>query len=123
MKISIDSGASGHVINAYSDEHIVVSGSRYNSSLIVLPDQIIVDWPVSTFEQLGADSFAMLAELAPDIVILGTGRVQRFPRPETYKSLIQAHIGLEVMTTSAACRTYNILMSEDRRVAAALILD
>ena len=101
----------------------MVSGVPYRSSLIILPDVIVEDWQPKDFSDLNEESFSQIANLAPDIVILGTGKVQRFPHPNLYKSLITANIGLETMTTAAACRTYNILMSEDRRVAAALIMD
>ncbi|MCG8428686.1 MAG: Mth938-like domain-containing protein [Chromatiales bacterium] len=122
MKFSVDNLADGNIINAYTDEKVMIAGQVYSNSLIVLPDRIIEDWPIATFEQLNAGAFETLAALEPDIIILGTGDRQQFPPPKLYQALIEAHIGLEVMNTAAACRTYNVLTSENRRVAAALIV-
>jgi len=71
---------------------------------------------------LSADHWAALLAQRPEIVLLGTGEQQRFPRPEILRPLTEAGIGVEVMTVQAACRTYNILVAEERRVAAALLL-
>ncbi|MCP4287044.1 MAG: Xcc1710-like domain-containing protein, partial [Gammaproteobacteria bacterium] len=88
----------------------------------ILPDRIISDWPTSAVEQLQASDFDTLLKLQPDMVLLGTGVRQQFPSAGKYSCLTNAGIGVEIMTTPAACRTYNILVGEGRRVAAALIL-
>ena len=122
MKFSLADPGDGYTIHAYSSTELVVGELRFNSSIVILPDRIISDWPIRTAEQLQPADFAALLELKPDIVLLGTGERQQFPPPGLYSCLTGAGIGLEVMTTPAACRTYNILVSEARRVAAALIL-
>ena len=100
----------------------MVNQVRYERSLIVLPDQIVEDWPAHSFEQLAAEHFEHLCSLQPEIVLLGTGATLRFPHPSLTGILINQKIGIEVMDTSAACRTYNILTAEGRRVAAALLI-
>ena len=74
------------------------------------------------FDALTEADFAALLAQQPEIVLLGTGRTQRFPHPRLSAALAAAHVGLEVMDTRAACRTYNILLGEGRRVVAAVIL-
>jgi uncharacterized protein len=82
----------------------------------------LLDWPPASFEALTAAHLQSLLALKPEIVLLGTGELQRFPRPDIIRPLVEAGIGVEVMTVPAACRTYNILVAEERRVAAALLL-
>jgi uncharacterized protein len=122
MKFAIADPADGYIINAYSEEEVVINGQRFDHSLVLMPQRIIKGWPPRSFEELVAGNFQQLAELDPDLVLLGTGSRQYFPSPPLYRALISAGIGLEVMTTPAACRTYNILMAEGRTVAAALLL-
>jgi len=87
-----------------------------------MPDRIIENWQAQTFEQLAAEHFELLLPFQPEIVLLGTGITLRFPCPSITKKLISLKIGVEVMDTSAACRTYNILMAEGRNVVAALLI-
>jgi uncharacterized protein len=122
MKFSREDPADGYVIRSYSDKELVVGDSRYSCSLIVMPERIIAEWHPRYPEQLQAGDFEMLSTLSVDLVLLGTGRRQVFPQPPLYRSLIDAGKGLEIMDTPAACRTYNVLISEGRLVAAALIL-
>jgi uncharacterized protein len=86
----------------------------------VLPDRIL-DWSVESFDKLRAEDFALFESLGVDIVLLGTGRRQRFPHPRLTAALAKGGIGVEVMDLQAACRTYNILVAEERKVAAALL--
>ncbi len=123
MKFAITDPSSGFLIQAYRDQQIIINERTHISSLIVLPDQLIPDWPVSDYLQLTETHFDDLLGAKPDLVLLGTGKLQQFPPTKLYRSLIDAGIGMEVMTTAAACRTYNILAAEGRRVAAALILE
>lgn len=122
MKLHL-AGASGlNSFNGYGAGFVIVNGTRYERSVVVLPDRIIPDWPPASFDALAPADFAPLAALPLEIVLLGTGTSIRFPRPEVVRPLIEAHIGVEVMDAPAACRTYNILVGEARKVAAALIL-
>jgi uncharacterized protein len=121
MKLHLSQAAGINGITAYGEDYVQVNLTRYGQSLIVLPDAVH-DWPVPAVDCLTADHFASLAALQPEMVLLGTGRRQRFPAPALYAGLLAAGIGLEVMDTGAACRTFNILAAEGRRIAAALIV-
>lgn len=81
------------------------------------------DWNCTRFEQLTAEHFALLAETKPELVIFGSGSRLRFPPPAFLRLLMAQRIGLETMDTLAACRTYNILAGEGRRVVAALLIE
>jgi len=122
MKFVLDDSGGGLPIRHYTEGRVTIGQEVYQGSLILLPDRVIPDWSPSAFEELQAADLGLLAELAPEIVILGTGKQQLFPHPSLLQPLMQARIGFEAMTTPAACRTYNILMSEGRRVAAALFM-
>ena len=87
-----------------------------------MPDRIMADWNVQSFESLASQDIEALAALKPELVLIGTGDRLRFPDPRLLASLASARIGAEVMDTRAACRTYNILAEEGRNVAAALII-
>jgi len=110
-----------NTFTGYGPGYVQVNTERREHSLIVLPDQLL-DWPPASFAELAAAHLQSLLALRPEIVLLGTGEQQRFPRPELTRPLLEAGIGVEVMTVAAACRTYNILVAEERRVAAALLL-
>ncbi|MEW8690046.1 MAG: Mth938-like domain-containing protein [Candidatus Thiodiazotropha endolucinida] len=122
MKFILDEASDGLSIQRYDQGEVTVSGVIYRENCIVLPDRIISAWRPGSFLDLRQEDFSFLAELSPEIVILGTGDKQHFPHPSLTQPLMQNQIGLEVMNTAAACRTYNILMSEGRRVAAALFM-
>jgi uncharacterized protein len=122
MKLSLETGTSTHRIRAYSAGSITVNETVYEQPLVIMPEQLIAPWPVPPLEQLSADDFSALEAYERDIILLGTGARQRFPDPRVITTLARRGIGLEVMDTAAACRTYNVLMAEDRRVAAALLM-
>jgi len=111
---------SGNIISGYGDDHVLVNGERHSANLIVTADAVL-PWAAKQFETLAAAHFDALVALAPEIVLLGTGPRLRFPAAELIAPLVQARIGIEVMDLRAACRTYNVLRAEDRRVAAALL--
>lgn len=122
MKFALADPSAGYTISNYSEAGIVIGPGIYRSSLIVMPDRIIAPWGAAALTALEASDFVLLEELKPDLVLLGTGERQQFPSPALYQNLIATGIGVEVMSTPAACRTYNILLTEGRRVAAALLL-
>lgn len=122
MKLHASAPTQLNTFTGYGEGYVLVNGERRESSLIVQPEHIL-DWPVHAFAALGEAHFAQLAELGPEVVLLGTGTRLRFPHPRLSAPLARAGVGLEVMDLRAACRTYNILVAEDRRVLAALILE
>ena len=123
MKLHLDRPGMMNFITAFDPQYVQVNQTRHASSLIVLRERLIDNWPVRTPEDLTEADFEALAGLGVEIVLLGTGRSQRFPHPRLTSRLLSQRIGLEVMDTGAACRTYNILSGEGRSVAAALIVE
>ena len=119
MKLHVSGPGGRNAITGYGEGYVMVNGQRHESSLIVLPDRVI-DWEAA-FDRLSRESFVFLKDQQPEIVLLGTGPQQRFPHPRLTAPLAEAGIGLEVMDLKAACRTYNILVAEERKVAAALL--
>jgi len=121
LKLHLSNISGINVFTGYGEGYVMVNRQRYAQNLAVMPDRILADWQPAGFDQLMAADFSVLAGLAPEIVLLGTGARLRFPRPELTRALIEARIGLEVMDLQAACRTYNILAAEERKVVAALL--
>jgi uncharacterized protein len=95
----------------------------YTHSIIITPNQLITDWPPQTLAELTAAHLQKISEIKPNILIIGTGAKLTFPALSIYGDLINQGIGVEIMDTSAACRTYNALTAENRIVAAALIIN
>jgi uncharacterized protein len=120
VKLHATRAAGVNTITGYGEGYVMVNGERRASSVVVLPDRI-EPWERKEFSQLTEADFQFLQGLGVEIVLLGTGARQRFPHPRLTAALAQAGIGLEVMDTQAACRTYNILVAEERKVAAALL--
>lgn len=122
MKLHPTATQQYQTVTAYTEASIEINAVAYEYSLIVMPEMPPVPWKVAAFDALSAQNFEPIAQLAPDVVILGTGTRQHFMHPKLHAALSQKHIGVECMDNKAACRTYNILMVEGRRVALALIL-
>jgi uncharacterized protein len=122
MRFAEDKVAGQNLIHAYAPGAITINDTVYSRSLIVTAEKIIDDWKPQSLDALKPDHFAVLTKLELEIVVLGTGATLRFPSPGITAPLIKSSIGLEVMDTAAACRTYDILLSENRRVAAALLM-
>ena len=110
-------------ITAYDAGYIAVNGRRLTKSLLLTPQRLIEDWPPTSFDSLTDSDLLAVANLDCPIVLLGTGARQRFPARALLRPLIERRIGVEVMDSHAACRTYNILMAEGREVAAAMIIE
>jgi uncharacterized protein len=122
MRFSLDNDASHYSITSYGPGWVRVGQQAFRRSLIVTPERLVSDWLPQTFGDLVEAHFEAITDLEPEIVLLGTGSRQRFPRPSLLRSLLARGVGVEIMDTAAACRTYNIIMLEGRRVAAALLL-
>ena len=122
MQIHLETGGAANLIRLYETGRIVIREESYRHSLIVLPNRLVTDWPPQRYADLAAEHLQVLAKLNCEVLLLGTGRQLRFPPPNVLAPLAAAGIGLEVMDTGAACRTYNILMAEGRQVGAALLM-
>ena len=121
MKFDL-SVAPGNVFTEYGEGYVRLGVVEYRENLIVTTDKITTGWASGGFDSLTAEDFATIAALEPDVVILGTGKTLRFPHPRLTRAITDARIGLEVMDTPAACRTFNILAAEGRKVAAAILI-
>lgn len=122
MKLHLTNPDGNYLITGYDQGWVEINRQRYTNNLILLPNQIIENWDVLSFDNIQAGNFEKIAELHPEVVLLGTGATHRFIHPKLTLPLTNIGISLECMSTDAACRTYNILMSEGRNVAAALMV-
>jgi uncharacterized protein len=119
MKFQLETAPGRNVFTGYGEGYVAINRERHECGLIVGGDRLLFDWP-ARWEDLNAGHFEFLRTLQPEIVLLGTGPTQKFPHPALPRCLYEARIGLEIMTTDAACRTYNILVAEGRNAFAAI---
>jgi len=122
VKFERDAPDGRNTFTGYGPGYVEVNGKRHTSSLVVSAGALVIDWPARSIDELSADHLAAILDLKPEIVIVGSGAAFRFPEPARLAPLHRARIGVEVMDTAAACRTYNILQGEGRNVVAALIV-
>jgi uncharacterized protein len=123
LKLHQDASGALNTVTGYGADYVEINLVRHSGSLLVLPEAPVIPWPVSSFDQLSAEHFAMLVDSAPEVVVFGSGERLRFPHPRLTAALTAKRIGVETMDFKAACRTYNILMAEGRKVAAALLIE
>jgi len=123
MKLHSTETQQYQTVSSYDDTGVELNAIRFEQSLIVLPETPPAPWPVTSFDALTTEHFDQIDATRPDVVILGTGARQRFVHPKLIAALTARRIGVECMDNQAACRTYNILMAEGRKVALALILE
>lgn len=122
MKFAEADPTEGYFITSYDENTLQVNGKNFSSSLIISSRELKTDWSAQSIETLCTEHFKPIIELNPELVIIGTGNKLVFPPLETYAELIKLGVGVEIMDTGAACRTYNVLISEGRHVVCGLIL-
>ena len=122
MEFSEDIGSGQYHINGYDDYSVIINQQKYIHSLIIMPNTLLTTWRPKSIEDLTANDWTLLNEFDLEVVLLGTGRQLIFPHPEQTAPLVTRQLGFEIMDTATCCRTYTILMSEERLVAAALII-
>jgi uncharacterized protein len=122
MKMHLMQGTGLQLFSGYGAGFVAVNNVRYEKCVVVSP-QAVIEWRVSGFEALTVADFGFIESMKPEIMILGTGTAQRFPRPELTRALAAGGVGVEVMDSRAACRTYNILATEGRKVLAAVLVE
>ncbi len=122
MKLHLAGAEGAHLFNACEIDQLVIDRVPHACSVIVTRTDLISPWRPEQFDAITADDLTLVLPLGCEILLLGTGQRQRFPAPALLRALIEAGIGVEAMSTPAACRTYNILVAEDRKVAAAVVL-
>ena len=123
MKLHATPTQQYQTITGYDATGVEINALRFTHSLVVMPESSPQPWPVTSFDQLTAAHFEQIDAAGPEVVILGTGQKQRFVHPKLTAALTARRVGVESMDSQAACRTYNILMAEGRKVALALIIE
>lgn len=123
MKLQSDPHSGANTITGYGDGYMEINQVPYAHAVLLCSDGAISEWSAKSFDALEADHFAQMIALKPELVLIGTGRQQRFLKPQLLKALIDAKIGFEIMDSQAACRTYNILAGKGRQVLLALIVE
>lgn len=109
-----------NVFTSYGSDFVNVNQVRYSGSMVVTPD-VVTPWSPLDFANLTEADFAALLAYQPEIILLGTGSALRFPSPKLTAPLLSRQIGVDAMDISAMCRTFNILVAEDRKVLAAVL--
>ena len=122
MKFHPTNAGKARIFTEHGSGYVSVSGKRYDQSIVVSPEEVLEDWKLAGFNELSEAHFEYLLALKPDVLLLGTGAQQHFPHPRLYRALTDAGISVECMDTPAACRTYNILAAENRKVVAAILI-
>jgi uncharacterized protein len=122
VKFTLEAGALANLIRGYSDTEVRIGAHSVHRSCIVTADTLITEWEPGSFGELRAAHLASVLALAPELIVLGTGPRQQFPSAEIRALLGARGVGLEAMALGPACRTFNVLVQEERRVAAALFL-
>ena len=124
MKLHLNTDPSQQLFTGYGDDHVLINGRRHDASLLLTARGVeVAPWAGLDFDALTAAHFEWIALRELDILLLGTGTRLRFPHPSLTRALMEARIGLEVMDIGALCRTYNILATEGRSVAAAVLIE
>jgi len=123
MKFQPDTPEGVNVITRHEPGRVWIGGTAFDHSVLLPWSGAVVPWQATAFGELGAPHFERLLGLQPEVVIFGSGVRLRFPPPAWLRGLIERRIGVETMDTAAACRTYNVLVSERRAVVAALLVE
>ena len=122
MKLHLESGDSSNRISGYDEHTVTVAGTAVSQTFLVTRDELHTDVALPDLADLGWSDLELLHGTDVTILIIGTGRTQRLPAPGLYAELAERGVGLEVMDSAAACRTYNILLGEGRQVAALIVV-
>jgi uncharacterized protein len=122
MKLHLAQAPGQNVFTGYGNGYVAVNTERHETNLLVTSERVM-SWDIAGFDALEAIHVEQFLAFQPEIVILGTGATLRFPHRELSRLLALAGVGFEVMDSKAACRTYNVLTAEGRRVLAAILLE
>lgn len=122
MALHLQTCPTKKLFTGHGQNYVAVNGERYTRPVVVTAEAVHTDWTATDFARLTASDFDYFIALRPEIVLFGTGATQKFARPELFCQLTAAGIAIEFMDTPAACRTYNILVADDRIVVAAVLL-
>ncbi len=123
MKMNLETRPGVNAVTAYGAGYVEINHERFDTAVVFAPTGPVQRADIANFDALEAAHFEALLAAEPEVVLLGTGERHRFVHPRMLASLSARRIGVETMNTAAACRTYNLLMVEDRRVVALLLHD
>lgn len=123
MKFHLSNNSNLNVFTAHGADYVQVNDQRFEQPVIVTPVQVLSDWSARSFDTLTEADFGHFLVLQPEVLLLGTGSQHRFAHPQLYRALTAAGIGVECMSTPAACRTFNILSAEDRKVVVGILFE
>ncbi len=121
MEFNLEVPQNQFFIRSISEKGICVDKSFYDKPFILSGKQIITGWGVASIDDINESSLQVIFDLQPEVILIGTGSKQVFLPPATQAHFIRRHFGFEVMTTDAACRTFNVLAAEGRHVVAGLL--
>jgi uncharacterized protein len=122
MQISQQYGDASYVVRAYDDGAVTVNNTTFTRSLIIMPEHLDTQWEPQYLEEVTERHLEPIVKFNPEVVLFGTGVQSRFPELHIQTYFVKRGIGIEIMNTAAACRTYNILIAEGRNVACALLM-
>ncbi|MBI5005783.1 MAG: Mth938-like domain-containing protein [Nitrosomonadales bacterium] len=122
MSLHLQTNTGQYLFTGHGEGYVAINGRSFRQAVAVMAGEVRTDWPATDFASLDQSHFDYFLPLKPDVLLLGTGARQQFARPELFRELVRAGISVEFMDTPAACRTYNILVAEDRKVVAAVLI-
>jgi uncharacterized protein len=122
MKLHLANLGDTKMFTGHDVDSVFVNRVRYDHNIVVSAQEVLEDWAVANFDALNESHFQYFLAFQPEVILIGTGAAQRFAHPKLYRALTDKGVGVEFMDTPAACRTYNILVAEDRKVIAAIML-
>lgn len=123
MKLHQDQPTDINTVTGYGIDHVLINKIRHDGNLLLTADRIVSGWAPGGFTGLAVEDLSEASALGVEILLIGTGRKQRFPAHALLRPLIERRIGFEIMDLAAACRTFNVLVGEGRSVGAALLFD
>ena len=122
MKFHLIQSDNKNLITGYDLNWVEVNQTRHESSLIMTPDRLFLEWSVKTIKDMKENCFEAIESLDIEIILLGTGNTQEHLEPKLLEYFSKKNIAIESMSNQSACRTYNILANEERKVLLALML-
>ena len=122
MKFHLIQSDNKNLITGYDLNWVEINQERHHSSLIVTPNQLLLEWPVKSIKDIKENSFEAIESLNVEIILLGTGNIQEHLEPRLLEYFSKKNMAVESMNNQSACRTYNILANEERKVLLALML-
>lgn len=122
MKFHLIKSDNKNLITGYGLNWVEVNQERHQTSLIITPNQLLLEWPVKTIKDIKENSFEAIESLNIEIILLGTGNIQEHLEPKILEYFSKKNMAVECMNNQSACRTYNILANEERKVLLALML-